>query len=102
MAILLQDHHGGLQCKYGDDWLDVKPVPGALVVNIGDVFQVTNLVTTFQILNFLKVGLGKIGFGSSSDQPDQILGWSGLIKIHPNSTELIIRSAPNYIRIGSG
>ncbi|KAH9746190.1 Fe2OG dioxygenase domain-containing protein [Citrus sinensis] len=40
LAILLQDHHGGLQCKCGDDWVDVKPVPGALVVDIGDVFQI--------------------------------------------------------------
>lgn len=55
LASLLQDHHGGLQCNYGDDWVDVKPVPGALLVNIGDFFQVINLVTTFQMLNVSKV-----------------------------------------------
>lgn len=55
LAILLQDHHGGLQCKCGDDWVDVKPVPGALVVDIGDIFQVNHLVITFQMSNVSKV-----------------------------------------------
>ena len=35
-----QDHVGGLQVKYGEDWVDVKPVPGALVINVGDLLQV--------------------------------------------------------------
>ncbi|KAJ4710055.1 1-aminocyclopropane-1-carboxylate oxidase-like 1-like [Melia azedarach] len=40
LTILFQDQKGGLQAKYGEDWVDVKPVPGALVVNIGDALQV--------------------------------------------------------------
>lgn len=55
LAILLQDHHGGLQCNCGDNWVDVKPVPGALVVDIGDVLKVNNLVITFQMSNVSKV-----------------------------------------------
>ncbi|KAH9794566.1 Fe2OG dioxygenase domain-containing protein [Citrus sinensis] len=47
----LTDHHGGLQCNCGDNWVDVKPVPGALVVDIGDVLKVNNLVITFQIVD---------------------------------------------------
>ncbi|KDP38107.1 hypothetical protein JCGZ_04750 [Jatropha curcas] len=40
LTVLLQDHIGGLQVKHGDEWIDVKPVPGALVINIGDIFQI--------------------------------------------------------------
>ncbi|KAI9168939.1 hypothetical protein LWI28_004256 [Acer negundo] len=40
LTILLQDQKGGLQVKFGDQWVDVKPVPGALVINIGDLLQI--------------------------------------------------------------
>jgi len=41
LTVVQQDHVGGLQVKYGGGvWLDVKPVPGALVINIGDLLQV--------------------------------------------------------------
>lgn len=40
LTILLQGQVGGLQVKYGEEWVDVKPIPGALVINIGDIFQV--------------------------------------------------------------
>ncbi|KAM5577984.1 hypothetical protein ABKV19_008348 [Rosa sericea] len=39
MTILLQDQIGGLQVLYQNQWIDVLPVPGALVVNIGDFLQ---------------------------------------------------------------
>ncbi|KAF8040197.1 hypothetical protein BT93_B2431 [Corymbia citriodora subsp. variegata] len=40
ITLLLQDQVGGLQVKHGDVWVDVTPVPGALVVNIGDILQI--------------------------------------------------------------
>ncbi|KAF8040198.1 hypothetical protein BT93_B2432 [Corymbia citriodora subsp. variegata] len=40
ITLLLQDQVGGLQVKHGDEWVDVAPVPGALVVNIGDILQI--------------------------------------------------------------
>ena len=40
LTVVQQDHVGGLQVKYGEDWVDVKPVPGALVINVGDLLQV--------------------------------------------------------------
>ncbi|XP_021807572.1 1-aminocyclopropane-1-carboxylate oxidase homolog 1-like isoform X5 [Prunus avium] len=35
----LQDHIGGLQVLHKNKWIDVPPVPGALVVNVGDLLQ---------------------------------------------------------------
>ncbi|XP_020871813.1 1-aminocyclopropane-1-carboxylate oxidase homolog 1, partial [Arabidopsis lyrata subsp. lyrata] len=43
LTILLQDHIGGLQVLHDQYWVDVPPVPGALVVNVGDLLQhITN------------------------------------------------------------
>nr|XP_010904577.1 1-aminocyclopropane-1-carboxylate oxidase homolog 1 [Elaeis guineensis] len=39
LTILLQDHVGGLQILHQQHWVDVPPVAGALVVNIGDLLQ---------------------------------------------------------------
>ncbi|KAL1200289.1 1-aminocyclopropane-1-carboxylate oxidase-like protein 12 [Cardamine amara subsp. amara] len=38
-TILLQDQSGGLQVLHQDCWVDVSPLPGALVINIGDFLQ---------------------------------------------------------------
>ncbi|XP_020248975.1 1-aminocyclopropane-1-carboxylate oxidase homolog 7-like isoform X1 [Asparagus officinalis] len=38
-AACLQDHIGGLQVFHQDQWVDVSPIPGALVINIGDLLQ---------------------------------------------------------------
>ncbi|XP_021807547.1 1-aminocyclopropane-1-carboxylate oxidase homolog 3-like isoform X2 [Prunus avium] len=35
----LQDHIGGLQVLHKNKWIDVPPVHGALVVNVGDLLQ---------------------------------------------------------------
>ncbi|KAJ1423971.1 Oxoglutarate/iron-dependent dioxygenase [Sesbania bispinosa] len=35
ITVLLQDHVGGLQVLHKDMWIDLPPLPGALVVNIG-------------------------------------------------------------------
>jgi isopenicillin N synthase-like dioxygenase len=45
LTVLAQDEIGGLQVKHQDQdgracWVDVKPVPGALVINVGDLLQV--------------------------------------------------------------
>lgn len=39
LTILLQDHIGGLQVLSPNGWIDVIPVHGALLVNIGDLLQ---------------------------------------------------------------
>ncbi|WCJ24007.1 2-oxoglutarate (2OG) and Fe(II)-dependent oxygenase superfamily protein [Euphorbia peplus] len=39
LTVLLQDHIGGLQVQCQNQWVDVTPTPGALVINLGDLLQ---------------------------------------------------------------
>ncbi|KAG5060077.1 hypothetical protein JHK87_001106 [Glycine soja] len=41
LSILLQDHVGGLEVLVHNHWIDMPPISGALVVNIGDLPQVS-------------------------------------------------------------
>ncbi|KAL5720141.1 hypothetical protein ACHQM5_012836 [Ranunculus cassubicifolius] len=40
LTVLVQDQIGGLQVKKDGEWVAVKPLAGALVINIGDFLQV--------------------------------------------------------------
>ncbi|CAN4120500.1 unnamed protein product [Withania somnifera] len=42
LTILLQDQVGGLQVFHESQWIDVPFLPGALIVNIGDLMQVSS------------------------------------------------------------
>ncbi|CAN1231198.1 1-aminocyclopropane-1-carboxylate oxidase homolog 2 [Linum grandiflorum] len=44
VTVVLQDRVGGLQVRRGDRWFDVPFVDGGLVVNIGDMLQVSLLL----------------------------------------------------------
>ncbi|KAE8717651.1 1-aminocyclopropane-1-carboxylate oxidase-like protein 11 [Hibiscus syriacus] len=39
LTVILQDHISGLQVLHQNQWVDITPIPGALVVNIGDLLQ---------------------------------------------------------------
>jgi isopenicillin N synthase-like dioxygenase len=39
LTILKQDGVGGLQLRFGEQWLDVPDVPGSFVCNIGDMLE---------------------------------------------------------------
>ncbi|XP_010920827.1 gibberellin 2-beta-dioxygenase 6 [Elaeis guineensis] len=40
LSILCQDELGGLQVFHDNQWFDVAPIPGTLIVNLGDMMQV--------------------------------------------------------------
>ncbi|CAK9159838.1 unnamed protein product [Ilex paraguariensis] len=42
VTVLLQNQVQGLQVKHGEEWVDVKPLPGGLIINIGDFLQVVS------------------------------------------------------------
>jgi gibberellin 2beta-dioxygenase len=44
LTVLYQDQVGGLQLMKDGRWLNVKPNSDALIINIGDLFQVPALI----------------------------------------------------------
>jgi gibberellin-44 dioxygenase len=49
LTILLQDDVGGLEVLVDGDWRAVRPVPGAMVINIGDTFMVCILANLLSL-----------------------------------------------------
>lgn len=42
LTLLLQDENKGLQVEYDGAWVDVDPIPGTLVVNIGELLELAS------------------------------------------------------------
>ncbi|XP_059463301.1 1-aminocyclopropane-1-carboxylate oxidase homolog 4-like [Corylus avellana] len=40
VTLLMQNDVPGLQVKHGDEWVNVDPVPGGLIINVGDFLQI--------------------------------------------------------------
>ncbi|CAA7032195.1 unnamed protein product [Microthlaspi erraticum] len=75
LTVLLQDNIGGLQILHQDSWVDVSPLPGALVINIGDFLQlITNdkfvSVEHRALANREKIRISIASFFSSSALPN--------------------------------
>lgn len=49
LSILNEDQVGGLEVLKDDKWLLVQPIPGSLIVNLGDMMQV-NLLNAYYLL----------------------------------------------------
>ncbi|KAI8647552.1 hypothetical protein BD408DRAFT_408121 [Parasitella parasitica] len=56
LALLLQDHVGGLQVQMKDgSWVDADPIPNTFIVNIGEIFERLTkqafVATTHRVIN---------------------------------------------------
>ncbi|XP_058079765.1 1-aminocyclopropane-1-carboxylate oxidase homolog 4-like [Magnolia sinica] len=40
LTVLLQNQIAGLQVKHGEEWVEVEPLPGVLVINVGDFLRI--------------------------------------------------------------
>ena len=60
LTILYQDQVGGLQLVKDGKWVAVKPNPHALIINIGDLFQVYLIILYPTI--YIHVSLLKCNF----------------------------------------
>ncbi|WP_258807666.1 isopenicillin N synthase family oxygenase [Pseudidiomarina sp. CB1] len=42
LTLVMQDSQSGLKVERGNEWVDVEPIPGALVVNIGELLELAS------------------------------------------------------------
>ncbi|XP_021291268.1 1-aminocyclopropane-1-carboxylate oxidase homolog 1-like [Herrania umbratica] len=85
LTVLLQDQMGGLQVLYDNQWIDVTPIRGALIINLGDLLQLmTNnkFISVYHRVLAKTVGprISIASFFRTYIQPDNALRMYGPIK----------------------
>lgn len=86
LTVLLQDQTGGaLQVLHDNRWIDVNPIPGALIINLGDLLQlITNdkFISVYHRVLARNVGprISIASFFRTYIQPDKALRMYGPIK----------------------
>ena len=66
LTVLLPDQIEGLQVLREGYWFDVPPVPGALIINVGDLLQASSCSQSMPIAQNLPIG-SKFLFGGWFD-----------------------------------
>ncbi|MCZ4263452.1 isopenicillin N synthase family oxygenase, partial [Limimaricola sp. G21655-S1] len=42
LTLVMQDNHSGLEVEMADGWISAPPLPGALMVNIGELLELAS------------------------------------------------------------
>ncbi|XP_020160649.1 probable 2-oxoglutarate-dependent dioxygenase SLC1 [Aegilops tauschii subsp. strangulata] len=88
LTLLLQDQVNGLEvCQGDDDWLLVDPLPGALIVNVGDHLEIFSNGRYKSVLHRVRVNSTQLRISVAS--------------LHSLPPERVIRPAPELLADGT-
>ncbi|WVZ63228.1 hypothetical protein U9M48_012873 [Paspalum notatum var. saurae] len=77
LTVLLQDQVNGLEVRHADRWLLVEPLPGALVVNVGDHFEMYSNGRYKSVLHRVRVNSARSRISVASLHslpPERVIG----------------------------
>ncbi|KAJ1289048.1 hypothetical protein BS78_02G135500 [Paspalum vaginatum] len=77
LTVLLQDQVNGLEVRHADRWVLVEPLPGALVVNVGDHFEMYSNGRYKSVLHRVRVNSARSRISVASLHslpPERVIG----------------------------